>query len=172
MANRIQLFALPSVPGTVATGAWLTARLTLHDTAAACVIAALAGLLALIGVFVVSPETQKTLRLWIRHRAEHRIAAATSFEIRRRAWAATRGRAWTRASANEIRQAGAKFNVSKVTLSEVMLITRMGQLEKAGITRKAENGPSSREINDDVARVPLEIVQDALEQGSEKSASV
>jgi len=172
MADRVQLFALPSVPGTVATSAGIITRMTFHSTATAWEIAGLAGLLALIAVFAVSSESQKTLRLWIRHRAEHRIAAATSFEIRRRARTATCGRRWTKASARDIRQAAATLRASKAGLPEVMMITRLDRLEAPGRDLKDEGKSSSVRSNANETHAPLEIVQEAIDRGTAKSASL
>jgi len=169
MASRMQLLTLPSVPATAATASGIVARITLHDTAAAGAIAGLAGLLALIAVFAVSPESQKTVRLWIRHRAEHTIARAESFEIRRNARAATCGRSWTRDGAREIREAAASSERPVVSLPDVMRITRLNHLDAA--EQRSQNGgaPDSDIGENGNVRAPLEVVQDRAatpEQGA------
>lgn len=159
MTGRVQLMTLPSVPATVATGAAIATRMTFHQTAVTWGVAGLTGLLALIAVFAVSPEVQKTLRLWIRHRAEHQIAAATSYEIRRRSRAATCGRRWTKEGANDVRRAAVGFTKSEVSLREVMLISRIDRLGAAG--QQPDNGghSSPNDGKDAETRAPLEIVR-------------
>ena len=124
--SKIRLGALPlrSVPATAAASTGTAVRLILHEPALAWGMAGLVGLLALLGVFAVSAEAQATMRLWIRHRAEHRLAAVESFEIRRRIRAATSGRRWTQASATKIRQDAAECERPTTSLTEVMRITR------------------------------------------------
>jgi hypothetical protein len=130
-----------------------------HHTAITWGMACLAGLLALVGVFAVSPEAQKTLRLWIRYRAEHRIAAATSYQIRRWTRAATCGRRWTKAGASDIRQAAAEFGKAQVVnLHEVMLISRIDP-RTAGQYLNDGSHSSSNDGNDIETRAPLEIVR-------------
>jgi hypothetical protein len=159
MADRLQRVALPSVPATAATSAGIAAKLVLHDTAAAWAIASLAGLLTLIAIFAASSECQKTLRVWIRHRAEHRIAGAKSFEIRRRARVATSGPRWSKAGAREVRQAAASFRGSAVDLSDVMLITRIDRL--GAPRQRLQDGYSRPHPGEDNGiRVPLEVVQE------------
>jgi hypothetical protein len=122
--GRVGVLALPSVPATAATGAGIAVRITFHDPALAWAIAGLAGLLTLLGIFVVSAEAQETIRVWIRHRAEHRLAAAEAFEIRRRIRAATCGKRWTARSAAKIRQDAAACERPSISLEEIMRITR------------------------------------------------
>jgi len=150
---------LASVPATVATGAAIATRMILHQTAITEGVAGLSGLLALIAVFAVSPETQKTLRLWIRYRAEHRIAAATSYQIRRRTRAATCGRRWTKEGANDIRQAAAEFSLPQVSLHEVMLISRIDRPVAAGQQLNDCGHSSSSSGKNPDMRAPLEIVR-------------
>jgi hypothetical protein len=159
MTSRVQLVTLASVPATVATGAAIATRTIFHQTAITEGIAALAGLLALVAVFAVSPETQKTLRMWIRYRAEHRIAAATSYQIRHWTRAAICGRRWTKAGANDIRQAAAEFSKPQVGLHEVMLISRIDRHTVAGQQQNDCEPSSSSGGNDTDARAPLEIVR-------------
>ena len=106
------------------TSSWLAVRFLGHDPAAAVLLAAMSGLLALVIALLASPEVQKTARTWIRHRAEVRIAAAEAFDIRRRSRARTCGRRWSRAGAEQIRKAAAAPDQSRASLAEIMRITR------------------------------------------------
>jgi hypothetical protein len=169
----MKVLALPSLPATAATGSGIAARVTLHDTTTALLIAGLAGLLALIAVFAVSPECQKTLRLWIRHRAEHRIAGAKSFEIRRRARAATCGRRWTKDGAKEIREATVSSGSAAVDLSDVMRITRLYQRGTAEWRSQDGCVPASDASDNGSTHGSLEVLQGRApkpEQDSVKSA--
>jgi|ERR1035437_883575 hypothetical protein len=159
MTGRVQLVTLASVPATVTTGATIATRMIFHQTAITWGTGGLAGLLALIAVFAVAPETQETLRTWIRFRAEHRIAAITSYQLRRWTRAATRGRHWTKAGANDIRQAAAELSKSLVSLHDVMLISRMDRPDEAGRQLNDAGRSSSNGGKDMEARVPLEIVR-------------
>jgi hypothetical protein len=158
MTGRVQLMTLASVPATVATGAAITTWMIFRQTAMTEGVAGLSGLLALIAVFAVSPETQKTLRLWIRYRAEHRIAAAKSYQIRRRTRAATCGRRWTKAGANDVRQAAAEFSEPQVSLHEVMLISRIDRPAAAEQLNDCGHS-SSRSGKDTDTHALLEIVR-------------
>lgn len=159
MTGRVQIITLASVPAPVATGAAIATKMVFHQTAITWGMACLTGMLALIGVFAVSPEAQKTLRLWIRYRAEHRTAAATSYQIRRWTRAATCGRRWTKAGANDIRQAAAEFSKAQVvSLQEVMLISRIDQ-HAAGQYLNDGDQSSSSDGNDIETRAPLEVVR-------------
>lgn len=118
------LLTLPSVPATVAASTGVAFRLTFHEADLAIGMAALTGTFALFSVLLVSPEAQRTIRMWIRHRAEHRLAAAEAFEIRRRIRAATCGRRWSAASAVKIRQGAEACKRPNISLPKVMQITR------------------------------------------------
>lgn len=117
--------ALTSIPASVATCAGIAFRLTFHDPGLAVGMATLVGTLALISVLLGSSEAQRTVRVWIRHRAEHRLAAADAFEVRRRIRTATCGRRWTEASAAKIRQDAAACERPSISLPEIMRITRL-----------------------------------------------
>jgi hypothetical protein len=118
------LLALPSIPAVVAASTGITFRLTFHETHLAVVMAALAGTFSLIGVFLVSNETQKTIRAWIYYRTEYRVAAAKAFEMRRRIRVATYGRSWTASGSASIRRDAATYQNPGVDLPEIMRITR------------------------------------------------
>jgi hypothetical protein len=158
MTGRVQIITLASAPAPVATGAAIATRMVFHQTAITWGIACLTGLLTLIGVFAVSPEAQKTLRLWIRYRAEHRIAAATSFQIRRWTRAATSGRRLTKAGDSDIRRMAAEFSKPQVSLHEVMLLSRIDQ-PAAGQYLNDGGHSSFSGGKDTEARAPLEIVR-------------
>ncbi len=130
-----------------------------HETAVAWGIACLVGLLTLLGVFAVSAEAQKTVRLWIRHRAEHRLAAAMSFETRRRVQAATCGRRWTKSSAGEIRKAAAAYDQIGISLPEIMRITR-GETSAATALELSNGNHNRSQVPgaDGAARGPLGVV--------------
>jgi hypothetical protein len=138
MAGRMGGPALPAVPATLASSAGIAVKMIFHETAAAWGMACLVGLLTLLAVFVVSAEAQKTVRLWIRHRAEHRLAAAKSFEIRRQIQAATCGRRWTKSSADKVRKAAEAYDQISTSLPEIMRITRGQTL--APTVRELGNG--------------------------------
>lgn len=158
-AGRMTGLALPTVPATAATSAGIAVKMIFHETSAAWGMASLVGLLALLGVFAVSPEAQETLRLWISHRAEHRLAAAASFEIRRRIKAATCGKRWTRSSADDIRKAAATYNRTSINLPEIMRIIRGETPAGAKPELITAHQHGSHTAGDDVARGRLGIVQ-------------
>ena len=108
------------LPAATATSSWLAARFLTHDAALALGLAGLAGLLTVLA----SAEAQRTIRTWIRHRAETRIAAAEAYRIRRQIRAATCGPRWTTAEAARIRDAAAALNSESLGLAEIMRITR------------------------------------------------
>jgi hypothetical protein len=97
--------------------------------------------------------------MWIQYRAEHRIAAATSYQIRRWTRAATCGRRWTKAGAYDIRQMAAEFSKPQVSLHDVMLISRIDRPAAAGQQLNDCGHSSSRSDKDTDARAPLEIVR-------------
>jgi len=70
------------------------------------------------------PAHSRTIRKWIRHRAETRIAAADAYRIRRQIRAATCGLRWTTADAARIRDTAAALNPDHSSLAEIMRITR------------------------------------------------
>jgi hypothetical protein len=170
MTERAQLIALPTVPATAATSAGIAARLVLHDAAVAWGISGVAGLLALIAVIAVSAETQRTLRTWIQHRAEHRVAAAISFAIRRQARAATCGKRRNNASAKEVRRAASKVDWSTAGLADIMVITRMDRGRVVEPDRDRQEG-SADDRDECEGRAALEMIQGSYEQSSARSAS-
>jgi hypothetical protein len=108
------------LPAATATSSWLAGRLLGHDAALALGLAGLVGLITLLA----SAEAQRTIRTWIRHRAETRIAAADAYRIRRQIRAATCGLRWTTANAARIRDTAAALNPDHPSLAEIMRITR------------------------------------------------
>jgi hypothetical protein len=110
------------LPAATATSTWLAGRFLGHDPASALKLAGLAGLLTLLA----SAEAQRTIRTWIRHRAETRIAAAEAYRIRRQTRAATCGPRWRTADAARIRETAATLNPDHPSLAEIMRITRHG----------------------------------------------
>src|SRR5690242_11628850 len=87
--------ALPSVPAVLPVSTQVVVRHMLHQSGWPWEVTALACVTSLLVALAISPEFQRTLRLWILHRPEHRLAAAESFAIRRRIRAATAGRRWS-----------------------------------------------------------------------------
>ncbi|HEY3879337.1 MAG TPA: hypothetical protein VGM12_12135 [Trebonia sp.] len=85
---------------------------------------------ALVGflTLLASAEAQRTIRTWIRHRAETRIAAAEAYRIRRQVRAATAGPRMTTTAAAQVRNAAAALNPDRPNLAEIMLITRGSSL--------------------------------------------
>src|SRR5512146_843079 len=140
-----------SVPMAATASGWLAARFLVHDAAAAMVIAGLTGMLTLVAAVLASAQMQETLRTWIRHRAEIKIAAAQASDIRRRSRARTWGPRWTRAGAAEIRQVAASADEQRVSLADIMRITR--QPEKgpwAAIPVPVQRRPDDREDSGDI----------------------
>lgn len=117
--------SLAGVPATTTISGWIAIRLIFHDSAIAWAIASLAGLFSFAAVVIASTEVQRTIRLWIYFRAEHRLSAAEAFVVRRQISRATCGRRWTSAGAADIRQAAAVYGRSS-GLPEIMRLTRLG----------------------------------------------
>lgn len=117
--------SLSGIPATATISGWIALRLIFHDSAIAWAIAGPVGLLSLAAIVVASAEAQKTIRLWIRYRAEHRISAAEAFAVRRQISRATCGRHWTSAGASDIRNAAAAYGRPSGR-PEIMRITRLG----------------------------------------------
>lgn len=134
-------------------------RIIFHDSAFALGIAGLAGVLALLGVVAVSAPTQETIRLWIRHRAEHKLAAAERFAIMRRIRAGTGGRRWTKGSAAAIRSSAAAYTSPVASLPEIMRITRQTDTTGAspGRAAPASGGSLPAASGDGIARGKLGI---------------
>lgn len=108
------------LPGLTATSSGLAGRLVFHDAGLVVVLAGLTGALTLLA----SPETQRTIRAWVRHRPETLIAAAERYRIRRQVRAATCGPRLSTAAAAQIREAAAKLSPDHADLAEIMRITR------------------------------------------------
>ncbi len=108
------------LPAATATSSWLAVRILGHEPALALGAAGLAGLLTLLA----SAEVQRTIRTWIRHRAETRIAGAEAYRIRRQVRAATCGPRWTAADAALIRETAGAADPGQPSLAEIMSITR------------------------------------------------
>jgi hypothetical protein len=106
---------------TTLTG--IVTKLAFHDTVLALGLACVAGVLALVAVALVSPEAQKTVRLLIRYRAEHKLASAEAFEIKQRIVAATCGKRWRRGEADQIRLT-ASIYPRTVLITQIMKINR------------------------------------------------
>jgi hypothetical protein len=117
--------SLAGVPATTTISGWIAIRLIFHDSAIAWAIASLAGLFSFAAAVIASTEVQRTIRLWIYFRAEHRLSAAEAFLVRRQMSRATCGRRWTSAGAADIRQAAAAYGRSS-GLPEIMRLTRLG----------------------------------------------
>lgn len=105
---------------TAASGGWFASRLVVHDAGLGLGMAALAGLLTLLA----SPETQRTIRTWIQHRAEARLAAAEAYRIRHLVRAAVSGPRLTATAAAQVRDAAVALAPERPSLAEIMLITR------------------------------------------------
>ncbi len=108
------------LPAATATSSWLAGRLLCHEATLALGLAGLVGLLTLLA----SAEAQHTIRTWIRHRAETRIAAAEAYRIRRQIRATTCGPRWATAGAARIRDTAVTLNPDHPSLAEIMRITR------------------------------------------------
>lgn len=108
------------LPAATATSSWFTGRLLGHGVPQSLGLAGLVGLLTLLA----SAEVQHTIRTWIRHRAETRIAAAEAYRIRHQIRAATCGPRWSTAEATRIRDTAATLDSHHSDLAEVMRITR------------------------------------------------
>jgi len=118
--SRIRGILCGCLPAATATSSWFTGRLLGHDASLSLGLAGLVGLLTLLA----SAEVQRTIRTWIRHRAESRVAAAEAYRIRRQIRAATCGRRWTTVDAARIRDTATTLNPHDPSLAEVMRITR------------------------------------------------
>jgi hypothetical protein len=118
--SRMPCILRGCLPAAAATSSWLAGRLLCHEAALALALAGLVGLLTLLA----SAEAQHTIRTWIRHRAETRIAAAEAYRIRRQIRAATCGPRWTAADAARIRDTAVTLNPDHLGLAEIMRITR------------------------------------------------
>ena len=130
--RNLGLLALSSIPATsAASTATIFKVIFLRAPALAFGMAGIAGLFSMLGIVLVSSEVQETIRVWIRHRPEKQIAAAESFEIRRRTRAATCGRRWTATRAAKLRQDAAAYKRPGTSLSEIMMITRTGRSTQA-----------------------------------------
>jgi len=128
-------------------------KVVFHDSVLAFGLAALAGVLTLLAVVAVSTPAQETIRLWIRYRAEHKLAAAERFAVRHRLRAGTYGRRWTRGSAAQIRNSAAAYRSSDTNLPEIMRITRQPDATAPSSGRAAANsGGLSAVGGDGVAR--------------------
>lgn len=108
------------LPAMTATSGWFASRLVVHDAGLALGMAGLVGFLTLLA----STEAQCTIRTWIRHRAETRIAAAEAYRIRHQVRAATSGPRLTTTAAAQVREAAAALNPDRPSLAEIMRITR------------------------------------------------
>jgi hypothetical protein len=151
--------ALAYVPAAAATGTGIAIKIIFHDSVLACEMAAVVGVLTVLGVFIVSAQAQETIRLWIRHRTEHRLAAAEAFEIKRRIRAATWGRRWTMRSAAQIRNNAATYPRPGSNLAEIMRITRQpGPAAPPGRDAASDEQSLAAASGDGIARAPLEIV--------------
>ena len=133
------------LPAATATSSWLTGRLLGHDASLSLGLAGLIGLLTLLA----SPEVQRTIRTWIRHRAESRIAAAEAYRIRHQIRAATCGPRWTAAEATQIRSTAATLDSHHSDLTEIMRITRQGP---HGNRPQVPSGPLHRGLSHRCAR--------------------
>jgi uncharacterized membrane protein YcjF (UPF0283 family) len=131
----------------------------LHSVAAGWGVAGLTALLALAGVFAVAPESQQTLRLWIRYRAQHRMAAAISFSIRRQVRSVTCRSHGTKVGASDVTRAVAKVSWSTTELANLINITRIDEIDQAAAEDSSVSVAASKILVDEV-RPPLEIVQD------------
>jgi hypothetical protein len=132
-------------------------KMLFHDTQVALGMAGVVGTLALLGVCAVSSEAQKTLRLWIKHRAELMVARTERFKIRRLIKAAICGERWTKSGADEIRKAAAAYQRTDISLTEIMRITRGEQtIDASEEDNSFRHG--SPAAGDDVTRGPLAIV--------------
>lgn len=108
------------LPGLTATSSGLAGRLVFHDLDLALALAGLTGLLTLLA----SPEVQRTIRTWLRHRPETLLAAAERYRIRRLVRAATCGSRLSTATAAQVREAAAGLSPDHPDLAEIMRITR------------------------------------------------
>jgi hypothetical protein len=151
--------ALAYIPAAAATGTGIAIKIIFHDSVFAFGMAAVAGVLAVLGVLAVSAQAQETIRQWIRHRAEHKLAAAEAFEINWRIRAATCGRRWTPGSAARIRTNAANYPRPASNLAEIMRITRQPGPAASPDPHAASNEQSLPAASGDgIARAPLEIV--------------
>jgi hypothetical protein len=116
--------ALAYLPAPTVAGTGIAVKIIFHSSALAGLMAGLAGVFTVLGVFAVSAQAHETLRLWIRHHAEHKIAAAEAYETKWRIHAATCGRRWTRDGSAQIRDSAAKYPRTGSSLTEIMAITR------------------------------------------------
>lgn len=140
--RNLGLLGLSSIPPTSAIGTAVAFRAVFREPLLAFGAGGLVCLFATLGIVLVSPDVQRTIRVWIRHHPEHRIAAAKSYEIRRLARAATCGRRWTAKSAAKIRQDAAAYKRSETSLSKIMSITRTNS---TGLSAPQQNAPDEKD---------------------------
>ncbi len=118
-------------------------------------MAGLGGLLALLAVFAVSAEAQQTIRWWIAHRPEGKVASAEAFETKRRVRTATCGKRWIAASAAEIRKAAVAYTRPS-NLPEIMRITRLYSSDGVPTDLAASGQPAPPDASGDgPSRGPL-----------------
>lgn len=82
---------LAGIPGAAVTSTGIAVELVSHNPILTVVMAGLAGVLAVFGVFLTSTEAQETRRVRTRHRPERIVASAAAFGLRKFVKAETRG---------------------------------------------------------------------------------
>jgi hypothetical protein len=134
------IVGISAVPAAVTTSSWIAAQLVFNSSVVAWTAASFAGVLSLLAFLVASAELQETIRVWICHRPENRIAAAEAFAIRRRIRKATCGGCWTATRAGRVRSAAVACEHPHADLAEVMRITRL-PLDASGQAEQTDLDP-------------------------------
>jgi hypothetical protein len=129
VSNVRPVAILSSISMTASASTWMSVKFISRDSGTSWKMMIFVGLLTAVVVFMASAEMQKTVRTWIRHRSEHRLASAKGYEIRRRSRSATTGPRWTQISAAKIRKDAVDYGQDNTSLAEIMRITRSGDDE-------------------------------------------